>query len=116
MRLEPHELFRERRHPRAIEVAETISNLDVLPFDVAQIAHSFQKSSNPACVCLFRCFNKVTNEGPPVCGLRLRRERPRRRATEQRDELASFPLTEMHPIPHGPGAPSRIISKGGPAR
>src|SRR5215831_7199599 len=26
----------------------------------------------------------------------------RRRAAEQRDDLASFPLTEMHPIPHGP--------------
>jgi hypothetical protein len=35
-------------------------------------------------------------------------ERPRRRAAEQRDELAPFPLTEMHPIPHGPGAHRRI--------
>src|SRR5262249_59594467 len=31
--------------------------------------------------------------------LRMRRERPRRRsAAEQRDEVAAFPLTEMHPI------------------
>src|SRR5262249_32206881 len=38
-----------------------------------------------------------------------RRERPRdSRAAEQRDELAPFPLTEMHPIPHGPGAHRRI--------
>jgi len=32
--------------------------------------------------------------------LRTRRERPRNRcAAEQRDELAPFPLMEMHPIP-----------------
>jgi hypothetical protein len=31
--------------------------------------------------------------------LRARRERPRRRsAAEQRDELSTFPLKEMHPI------------------
>src|SRR5262249_30927084 len=40
----------------------------------------------------------------PLCLLRPCRHRPRgRRAAEQRDEFASFPLTEMHPIPHGPG-------------
>src|SRR5262245_33175077 len=31
--------------------------------------------------------------------LRSRRERPRRRASEQRDELAAFPSMEMHPMP-----------------
>jgi hypothetical protein len=31
--------------------------------------------------------------------LRTRRERPRRGATEQRDELASFQQIEMHPLP-----------------
>ena len=43
--------------------------------------------------------------------LRARRDRPRRCccATEQRDELAPFPLTEMHPIPHGSGAPRKHI-------
>ena len=46
---------------------------------------------------------------------RSRRERPCDwRAAEQRDELASFPLAEMHPIPHGPGA-HRRISEVGPA-
>jgi hypothetical protein len=33
--------------------------------------------------------------------LRARRERPReRRAAEQRDELAPFPLMKMHPTPN----------------
>src|SRR5262249_38328969 len=34
-------------------------------------------------------------------------------AAEQRDELAPFPLTEMHPIPHGPGAHRRIANCSG---
>jgi hypothetical protein len=33
------------------------------------------------------------------------RERPRHRAAEEGDELASFQLVELHPIPHEPGAP-----------
>jgi hypothetical protein len=32
-------------------------------------------------------------------------ERPRHRAAEEGDELASFQLVELHPIPHEPGAP-----------
>jgi hypothetical protein len=36
--------------------------------------------------------------------LLARRKRPRRRrAAEKRDEIALFPLMEMHPIPHQPG-------------
>src|SRR5262249_49344478 len=36
-----------------------------------------------------------------------RRERPRRRAAEQRDEVAPFYLTEMHPIPSRAGSASQ---------
>src|SRR5262249_24678452 len=35
--------------------------------------------------------------------LRARRERPRRRAAEQHDELAAFQLIGLHLIPHEPG-------------
>src|SRR5262249_48816631 len=42
-------------------------------------------------------------------------------AAEQRDEAAPFPTTEMHPIPHGPGAHCSILDctgsvSGTPAR
>jgi hypothetical protein len=41
-------------------------------------------------MCLFRCFNEITNERSPVGGLRPHSDRPRRRrAAEQRDELAT---------------------------
>jgi len=36
-----------------------------------------------------------------------RRERPRRRAAEQGDEIATFHLTEMHPIPSRAGSTSQ---------
>src|SRR6516165_12193526 len=43
--------------------------------------------------------------------LRVRRERPRRsRAAEQRDELATFQLVELHSIP--PARPDGRIAKG----
>src|SRR5262249_4943242 len=44
--------------------------------------------------------------------LRARRERPCSRATEQRDELAPFHLTEMHPIPSRTGSTSQDIESG----
>src|SRR5262249_58024838 len=39
--------------------------------------------------------------------LRARRKRPCDRATEQRDEVAPFPMTEMHPIPSRAGSTSQ---------
>jgi hypothetical protein len=46
-------------------------------------------------------------------GIRFRAgQTPCSRAAEQRDELAPFPLTEMHPIPLGPGAHHKDIGSG----
>jgi hypothetical protein len=54
------------------------------------------------------------NAPHPLGLLRPRRERPRRcRAAEQRNELAPFPLTEMHPIPQGPDRTGRIADWSG---
>src|SRR5215472_493152 len=39
--------------------------------------------------------------------LAARRDRPRRCPADQRDEIAAFPLTEMHPIPSRAGSTSQ---------
>jgi hypothetical protein len=55
----------------------------------------------------YRCLNenKTTprREPQPLTLLRPRRERPRSRAAEQRDERASFQLIELHSIPASQG-------------
>ena len=52
----------------------------------------------------------VQHADPPYRAglLRARRDRPRSRAAEQRDELAAFQLIELHLVPHDPGAHNRI--------
>jgi hypothetical protein len=45
-----------------------------------------------------------------------RLERDRRRAAEQRDELASMKLVEWHPIPHQQGPNTRISNWPGSVR
>src|SRR5262249_1978795 len=50
--------------------------------------------------CCPRAAGGHPSVAPPSAVLDARRERPRdRRAAEQRDELAAFPLMEMHLIP-----------------
>src|SRR5262245_20147230 len=111
MRVKSYQFFCERRQPCPVEVAKPISNLDILPFDVAQIAHSFLECSNPARMCLFRRVNEITDERPPVDGLRPRCDGPRRRrASEQRDELAppDHSITSSARASNGGGTSTKI--------
>src|SRR5262245_1653766 len=55
---------------------------------------------------VFKPRNHHADPSRPLGLLRACRERPRGRAAEQRQDLAPFPLTEMHPIPQGQNAPA----------
>jgi len=79
-----------------------------LTLDVTELAQAIPEGSEVGSVENRR--NGLEHaDAPQLPLLRVRRERPRSRyAAEQRDEVAAFPLTEMHPIPHGRGAHRRI--------
>jgi hypothetical protein len=49
----------------------------------------------------------------PLALLRAHRERPRRRAAEQRDELAASQLIELHLVPVSQGRITRYRTGGG---
>src|SRR5262249_31594573 len=82
---------------------------DVAALDPAQIAQPFDNCCEAGLI--FRVFGGEGEEyrdAPHTLALlRSRRERPRRRAAEQRNEVAPFPLTEMHPIPSRAGSTSQ---------
>jgi hypothetical protein len=77
----------------------------ILSFDVSQAAKLTEERAPCAPPASFRKKGsrdcRMENRYPaPRCRLlRPRRERPRRCAAEQRDELAPFPLTQLHPVP-----------------
>jgi hypothetical protein len=75
---------------------EPVFDCKVLIFDVAKV-------TKPAEQCLLKVRvggGREIAETRILGLLRAPHERPRRRrAAEQRNELASFPLTKMHPLP-----------------
>src|SRR5215467_8167990 len=87
---------------------------NVLPFDVPEIAQPLPKYSPK----LFR-IGIANDQRADRRHLRMLRSRGKRACdrytAKQRDDLASFPLMEMHPIPHGPERTGRI-SEVVPAR
>jgi hypothetical protein len=91
----------------------------ILSFDVSQAAKLTEERAPCAPPASFRKKGsrdcRMENRYPaPRCRLlRPRRERPRRCAAEQRDELAPFPLTQLHPVPSGPGRHRRISDCSG---
>jgi hypothetical protein len=56
-------------------------------------------------------IDMVPSWRPPADHDAARRERPRRRTAEQRDELATLQLIKLHPIPHRAGTARGRISK-----
>jgi hypothetical protein len=59
------------------------------------------------------CGQQHANAPHPLALLRTRRQRPRRRAAEQRDELAASQLIELHLVPVSQGRITRYRTGGG---
>ena len=86
---------------------------DVLPLNVTCFLQSLAKCRHKRrCRSERRASEKPNHRHRQL--LRARRERPRRRAAKQRDEIASFQLTELHLIPTSQGriAGYRISQSG----
>jgi hypothetical protein len=75
-------------------------DLDVLSLSVAKLAEGLPKGSQR----LGATNEKKTNSPDTIDLLRSPRDRPRRPAAKQRDELAALQLTELHPLPPKHGA------------
>jgi hypothetical protein len=71
---------------------------NVLPFDIAKVAQALPKFP-PKLSRVRVADDQRADDRQPRRLLRARRERPRSRAAEQGDEIASFQLIESHPMP-----------------
>jgi hypothetical protein len=91
----------ELRVTLGASVGRTVVQDEILPLDVAKLAQTLSQGIEIGGIGRCRGRLQHTDTIDPAGLLRARRERPRcRRAAEQRDELASFPLMEMHPTPN----------------
>src|SRR5262249_48007872 len=90
--LEPDELGRDFWVALIAALCPAILNREVVTIDPAAFAQSLHKSGNPLGLGR-RCGTHESNGWQPARLLRPRRERPRRRAGEQRDEVAAPCMT-----------------------
>src|SRR5262249_4097575 len=95
-------------HAVSIAAAPAVIDADVLANGPTQLLETLRKRCEAGLG--FRIVCRDTHQHanvphPPL--LPVCRKRPRRRAAEQRDELATFHLTEMHPIPSRAGSTSQ---------
>jgi hypothetical protein len=101
--LEPDKLGGDVRETLGASLRPTNLNRDGASLDPAKFAQSLHKSGYQ-----LGMGGRCTRDKEPDSRqlprlLRTRHEWPRRRAAEERDELASLQLIEVHPIPHEPG-------------
>src|SRR5262249_15693072 len=83
------QIGRQFRQPIIVIVRPEVFDGHVLALDIASFAEPFSECCDKICAP----FGRTTEEKPdhwPRRLLRARRERPRRRAAEQRDERAAF--------------------------
>src|SRR5262249_169325 len=100
------QIGRQFRQPIIVIVRPEVFDGHVLALDIASFAEPFSECCDKICAP----FGRTTEEKPdhwPRRLLRVRRDRPRSRAAEQRDELAS---------PHSITSSARASSVGGTVR
>src|SRR5262249_19012141 len=104
--LTTNQLSRQRRHSVVLPARPAILNRHVLTLDIACFLQALTKPAHHRRVCVRGCAIKKSDQRH--CRLlRSRRERPSRRATHKRDELAAL---------HSITSSARASSVGGTSR
>src|SRR6516225_6952960 len=96
--LEPYELGREFGEAFAAPFSPPILDRDRATIDPTEFAQPLRKSGDPLARGRIRAPTQES-DGRQLRLLRARRERPRSRAAEKRDELPPFQLSELHSLP-----------------
>src|SRR5262249_20827947 len=108
--LTTNQLSRQRRHSVVLPARPAILNRHVLTLDIACFLQALTKRAHHRRVCVRRCAVKKSNHRHRRL-LRARRQRPRGRAAEQRDEIAA-----LHRCNHSITSSARASSVGGISR
>src|SRR5262249_5609197 len=104
---QPNELGGELGETFAASLRPAIFDRDGASFNPAEFAQSLHKSSGQLALPCWRSRPQESDDRHLARLLRAGSERPRGRAAEQRDELASF---------HSITSSARVISDGGRSR
>src|SRR5262249_8038660 len=98
--VEPNELSCQFGIALVASLCIPIFNREISTFDPAELAQPLHKSSDPLTFSRRRSGPQVPDDRQLPRLLRARRKRPRRRrAAQQRDELAASQFIELHSIP-----------------